>query len=302
MTGRRWGERENKAVSLGVVALAYATALGAAWVVPALFGLGVADHPVAALAAAYVSSALVIFVWSTAVDNGSMFDAWWSVLPPFAVLALAAGHAAGVPSLRIELVVLVVWVWAVRLTTNWARDWPGLHHEDWRYLNLYTKGPKVLMSLFAVHVFPCLIVLLGSLSMVPAVVVGTRAVGALDALALVVGLGAAAIELVADEQMRRFARTKQPGEVMQHGLWRWSRHPNYFGEILFWWALWIFGVAADPAWWWTVVGPVAITAMFVGASIPMLDQRSRDRRPAFAVYADRTPALVPRPPRRKSTV
>jgi steroid 5-alpha reductase family enzyme len=102
---------------------------------------------------------------------------------------------------------------------------------------------------------------------------------------------------VADEQMRRFARTKAPGAVMDRGLWRYSRHPNYFGEILFWWSLWFFAMAADPAWWWTVIGPVAMVAMFLSASIPLLDERSRARRPAFDDYARRTSALVPWPPK-----
>jgi steroid 5-alpha reductase family enzyme len=62
--------------------------------------------------------------------------------------------------------------------------------------------------------------------------------------------------------------------------------------------LFLFALAADLAWWWTVVGPLAMTAMFVFASIPMLDRRSTERRPEFAAYAARTPALVPRPPRR----
>jgi len=69
-----------------------------------------------------------------------MFDAWWSVLPPFAAVWLAFGHAEGVPGLRVTLVLIVVWIWAVRLTSNWARDWPGLHHEDWRYHT--TSRPK----------------------------------------------------------------------------------------------------------------------------------------------------------------
>jgi steroid 5-alpha reductase family enzyme len=124
-------------------------------------------------------------------------------------------------------------------------------------------------------------------------------VGVLDWIAVVLGLCAAIIELVSDEQMRRFARTKSPGEVMDRGLWRWSRHPNYFGEILFWWSLWLFAVSADPAWWWTIVGPLAMVAMFLAASIPMLDDRSRERRPGYAAYEARTSALVPWPPRRE---
>jgi steroid 5-alpha reductase family enzyme len=295
MSGRGLGERTGRAGSFAVVAVAYVTAVGAAWVVAGIVG---ADRPVLALGLGYLASALVIFGWSTALDNGSMFDAWWSVLPPFAAVWLAFGHAAGVPGLRIALVLVVVWVWALRLTSNWARDWPGLDHEDWRYLDLYTKGPKLAMSLTSVHLFPCLVVFLGSIAMVPALVWGTNGVGVLDGIALVVGLAASVIEFVADEQMRRFRRTKTQGAVMDRGLWAWSRHPNYFGEILFWWSLWGFALAADAAWWWTVIGPLAITAMFCAASIPMLDARSREGRPGFAAYADRTPMLVPRPPRR----
>ena len=56
---------------------------------------------------------------------------------------------------------------------------------------------------------------------------------------------------------------------MDRGLWRFSRHPNYFGELSFWWGLWLFALAADPAWWWTIIGPLAMTAMFLGVSIPM---------------------------------
>jgi len=296
VSGGRLGASLGKGGSLALVALAYVVALGAAWWIAELVG---PDRPVWALAGGYLVSALVIFVWSVTVDNGSMFDAWWSVLPLAAAVWLAATATGDVPELREVLVLVVVALWAVRLTLNWARDWPGLDHEDWRYLELYRKGPKLLVSLGAVHLGPATIVLLGSLSLVPALHLGSDPVGVLDWVALALGVAAVALELVADEQMRRFARIKTPGAVMDRGLWRWSRHPNYFGEILFWCSLWLFGLSADPGWWWTVVGPLAMIAMFLGASIPLLDERSRERRPAFAEYAARTSALVPLPVRRR---
>ncbi len=281
--------------SLAMVAVAYVMACAVAWSIAEAIG---PDRPVWALAGGYVASALVIYAWSMGVDNGSMFDAWWSVLPPLATVWMALTATADVPGLRIALVMVVIWAWAVRLTLNWARGWAGLSHEDWRYLDLYSKGPKALMSLVAVHLGPCVIVLLGSLSLIPTVHEGTNEVAVLDWLALMVGAMAVMFELVADEQMRSFSRTKQPGQIMDRGLWRISRHPNYFGEILFWWSLWLFGVSADPGWWWTIVGPVAVVVMFLTASVPMLDDRSRERRPGFAEYADRTSALVPLPPRK----
>ena len=86
---------------------------------------------------------------------------------------------------------------------------------------------------------------------------------------------------------------------MDRGLWSWSRHPNYFGEISFWFALMLFGLAAAPHdWWWLVLGFVAMVAMFQGTSIPMMEQRSLERRPSYQGIIDRVPRLVPRPPKR----
>ena len=123
-------------------------------------------------------------------------------------------------------------------------------------------------------------------------------VGWLDALAaavIVLGIG---FELVADEQLRHFVVSKpERGELLDTGLWAWSRHPNYFGEMSFWWGLWLFGVAADAIWWWTVVGPLAIALMFVFVSLPMIETRMAARREGWAEYVKRVPLVIPRPPR-----
>ena len=127
----------------------------------------------------------------------------------------------------------------------------------------------------------------------------TRDVGWLDAVALVLGVGAVVVELVADLQMHRFVRRREPGQVMDRGLWAWSRHPNYFGELTFWFACALFGLAASPAdGWWLFLGWVAMLAMFLGASIPMMERRSLERRPGYADVVARVPRLLPRPPRR----
>ncbi|MDQ1396983.1 MAG: hypothetical protein QOG64_2242, partial [Acidimicrobiaceae bacterium] len=139
---------------------------------------------------------------------------------------------------------------------------------------------------------------LGMLSLWPALAVGRRRFGLLDAVATVVTAGAIVIELVADRQLHRF--TSDPahrGRIMDQGLWAWSRHPNYFGELSFWWGLWLFGLAAAPSWWWTAIGPVAMTVMFVLASVPMLDRRSLARRPGYEAHMARVGAIIPRPPR-----
>ena len=82
-------------------------------------------------------------------------------------------------------------------------------------------------------------------------------------------------------------------------MWSISRHPNYLGEIGFWFALALFGIAAAPQqWWWLFVGVAVMVAMFMGASIPMMEKRSLERRPNYQGVIDRVPRLMPRPPRK----
>ena len=242
---------------------------------------------------------LVVFAASRMHGNSSFYDAYWSVLPPFLAAYWWLERDPDATDARFWLLFLVMMLWAVRLTGNWLYGFPGLHHEDWRYGPMKENAGRLeaLVDLMGIHVFPTLQVFAG---MLPVYVVtrNGRDLGWLDAIALVVGLGAVALETVADVQMHRFGRTKQPGEVMDRGLWSWSRHPNYFGEFAFWLSLGLFGLAASPSDWWALVGAVAMLAMFLGASIPMMEKRSLERRPAYQDVVDRVPLFVPRPPRR----
>lgn len=282
---------ENMAI---IVAYGLSIAAGAA----VLYGAGL-PAPWDALAADVVAT-LVIFGFSRAYGNSSFYDAYWSVIPP-----LLAVHwyvlAEGADGFRAIVVIVLVFLWAMRLTTNWAVHWDGFGHEDWRYPLVRQRAGRaaVLADLFGIHLFPTLQVFLGCLPIYAVLSFGEAPFGVLDGIALAVTLGAIAIETLADLQLHAFIARKQKGTFIQSGLWAWSRHPNYFGEMCFWWGLMLFGLAAAPQfWWWIVPGALAMTAMFVFASIPFMDQRSLERRPGFADYMRRTSALVPLPPRR----
>jgi steroid 5-alpha reductase family enzyme len=276
------------------VALAYLSAVAVAGAV----GLAVGRrHPILVVAVADLAATLAVFAWSTAVANSSVYDAYWSVAPPLiGAYWLAAAGVSDASAVRQVVVLGLVGLWAVRLTANWARGWGGLGHEDWRYVDLRAQAtvPYWLVSLSGIHLFPTVQVFLACLPLYPALAVGTNGLGPLDVVAVIVTTGAIALETVADEQLRRFVARRQPGSIMDEGLWGRSRHPNYLGEITFWWGLWLFGLAADPSWWWTVVGPLAITAMFVFATVPLLERRSLERRPGYAEHQRKVPALVPR--------
>ncbi|WP_167736203.1 DUF1295 domain-containing protein [Nocardioides sp. 503] len=247
-----------------------------------------------------VLATLVVYAFSRRYGNSSFYDAYWSVLPPVLAAYWWASASPDVNDTRAWLVMVVILVWAVRLTANWVYAFPGLHHEDWRYPLLKDKAGRwePLVDLVAIHLIPTFQVFLGMVPVYVAVTRTGRDVGWLDAVALVVGLAAVALELAADVQMHRFVRDRRPGEVMDRGLWGWSRHPNYFGEFGFWLALGLFGLAASPGSWWVLVGAVMMLAMFLGASIPMMEERSLERRPTYQDVVDRVPRFVPRPPRR----
>ena len=284
--GPQVGRELNRGAAFAVVVVAYLIALSAA----VAAGWIVRDwHPLAVVAVADLTGTIVIFAFSVSMRNSSMYDPFWSVVPPVIALYLMDGGA------RDWLVFALVAAWGLRLTFNWARGWPGRRPEDWRHTDIRRSagGAYWGASLFGIHLFPTAQVYLGCLALYSAML-GQRPLGWLDAVAAAVTAGAVAIELLADEQLRAFVQKREPGEIMGSGLWRYSRHPNYFGEISFWWGLWLFGVAARPGdWWWTLAGPLAITVMFVVVSIPMLDKRSLERRPAYAERMQHTSALIP---------
>jgi steroid 5-alpha reductase family enzyme len=259
------------------------------------------QHPIAVALAADVAATIVVFAFSVAFNNSSFYDAYWSVAPVAIVFYWALQCAPEVNHARQLVVIALVCAWGVRLTYNWARGWGGLTHEDWRYVDLRARTGAAywLVSFIGLHMMPTLQVFLGCLSLYPAVAVGYRPLGIFDLLGIIVTGGAIWIEARADRELVRFRRSKPPAEaILATGLWAYSRHPNYFGEMSFWWGLYLFALAADPSYWWAIVGPVAITLLFRFASLPLIETRMLQRRPGFAAHQQRVSMVVPWFPRR----
>ncbi|MGC4121086.1 MAG: DUF1295 domain-containing protein [Myxococcales bacterium] len=269
-----------------------------------LFALGVAIivaqalpnlSPLYTLAVADVAATVVVFVFSVAFNNSSFYDPYWSVAPLFMAPYLVARSEAGWTA-RAALATALIFFWGLRLTINWLTGWEGLQHEDWRYVDIAKKAGKFKWpaSFGAIHLLPTCMVFMGFFGPYVALTTPRTGFNWIDIVAAVVTLGATFIEMISDLQLHSWSKTKKPGEIMNQGLWRYSRHPNYFGEISFWWGLWLFGVAADPSQaLWTLIGPGAMTCLFVFASVPMLDKRSVERRPGYAEHIKRTSALIP---------
>ncbi|MBN1197905.1 MAG: DUF1295 domain-containing protein [Bacteroidales bacterium] len=260
------------------------------------------QHPLAQLALGDLVATVVIFLFSVALNNSSMYDPYWSLKPlVFAVYYLMfpslAGEGVLMGSWRLLLVTTLILLYSIRLTSNFYRDWPGLKHEDWRYQEFRKQYPKIywLMSFFGIHFFPTVMVYLGCLPLFGIWQAGQTPFNLTDLAGGLILTGAIILAFTADEQLRRFRKNPaNKGMAITTGLWGISRHPNYLGEILTWWGLFLVGLAAGIGYWWTGIGAVMITLMFLFISIPMIEKRNLQRRKGYTDYIERVPELVPK--------
>jgi steroid 5-alpha reductase family enzyme len=290
----------NRGRSFFIVVIAYLLALIVGIVVAR--GVETQYSPMVTFALADAAATVVIFISSVLVNNSSMYDPYWSVAPmAIAPAIMLREDALAAPIERKILVVGLVLAWGARLTWNWARGWQGLGHEDFRYVDLRKTTGKAywLVSFLGLHFMPTVMVYLGCLSLFIALQTGKEALGIFDAVGFVVTLGAIALEARADHELRIFRLTNQTsGKILNTGVWAHCRHPNYLGEILFWWGLFFFALAADSSARWVIIGPLAINALFVFVSVPLMTKRALARRPSYRERIEQVPGLLPRPWRR----
>ena len=277
--------KQNRAASFTAVTLVYilATAIGV-FVYRAVnlnwwLSLLVAD----------TVATVVTFAFSIVFGNASVYDPYWSVQPPVILIAFAIGSdltALGV------LLITVVGFWAVRLTANWAYTFGGLEHQDWRYTMLKEKTGAFypIINFVGIHMVPTLVVYGCILPAVYAVREGLIA-NVFSVLCLCVSLGAAVTQGIADIQMHKFRKNRN-GTFIRVGLWKYSRHPNYLGEILMWWGVSLSVLFSAPDAWYLIGGAVANTVLFFSVSIPMADKR-QSRKEGFAEYKKATRMLLP---------
>jgi len=244
-----------------------------------------------------ISATLIIFVFSLFFKNVSLYDPYWSVAPIIIIFFYYFNPFASHDDFfRQTIVLILVCAWSIRLTFNWARQWRGLTHEDWRYAERREKNGKIFwfINLFGLQLMPTFLVYLGCLSFYPIMFEGTNSFGLLDLLAFIITLGAIIIESLADRQLYNFRLKRENSEqFIRTGLWAYSRHPNYFGEVSFWWGIIIFSIASNPSYWVFIIGPISITSLFVGISIPLMEKRNLRTKPSYEKYIEQVSALVP---------
>jgi len=244
------------------------------------------------LFAADVAATLLIYLISLPLENASVYDPYWSVAPliilPLAITDFGSWNLGSV------LLLLCVGYWGIRLTANWAYTFHGYMHQDWRYTMLHEKSGVFypLVSLFGIMLFPTLVVYL---CMLPALLyVQSGGINLLTALGFVVCIAAATLQLVADIQLHRFQkRASNRNEIIRTGVWKHARHPNYLGEILMWWGVYIAMLSVLPQYWFLGIGALVNMLMFLFISIPMAETRLAGYKEEFKAYQAETNRLLP---------
>jgi len=253
-------------------------------------------HPLILVLIADLAGTIVIYIIGMIAKNSSFYDPYWSVAPIIiASFYIFFPYSSNVELIRKIIIFILISVWSVRLTFNWIRQWKGLKHEDWRYSDLRIKYGKNFwfFNLIGVHLMPTFVVYLGTISLYPALSLGAKSFGVIDIIATAITLIAIVIETLADQQLHNFRKTREnPQQIITRGLWAFSRHPNYFGEILFWWGLFIFALSANLGYFWAITGPFAITLLFNVLSIPLMEERNLNTKPEYARYKERVSKLI----------
>lgn len=249
---------------------------------------------IVALFIADVVATIVVWAFGLLYENVSVYDPYWSVFPPVAYLLWA--FYTGVWSLPVICLLIGSWYWGWRLTRNWVITFKGIAHEDWRYTKYRSLHPALfhLINFNGLNMVPTLVVfaaMLPGLKLYELPVAEPSAISiAILIFGLIVCISSATIQLIADKQSHDF-RAAHPGEVCNVGLWKNGRHPNYFGEIQFWWGIWIM-YAAYCGIDWFILGPIAMTGLFLGISVPLMEERQLANKPGYAEYRKHTRVLI----------
>jgi len=244
---------------------------------------------------------LTTLVWliSLVRRDASIVDVFWGL--GFVLLAWlyrGLGEGAGDGG-RQALVPVLVTIWGGRLSAhilwrNWGRG------EDYRYAAMRRKwGPRFgLLSLAIVFWLQGVLLWIVAMPLLQVQAVGSVPWSWLDGLGVALVVAGLIFEAVGDWQLARFRRDPaNAGDVMDRGLWRYTRHPNYFGDVLLWWGFGAFALAT-PGGAWALTGPLLMTTLILRVSgVTLLEEGLHASRPGYADYVRRTSAFVPWPPK-----
>lgn len=264
-----------------------------------LLGLGIiafgnrqAWSPIMTMLVADIIMTIVIYLLGLVIKNASLYDPYWSVIPLFIIIVWYIKYLNSL-SLNHVLLLLAVLLWAVRLTYNWWKNWEGFEYQDWRYDMLRDKNTRLypLTNLFGIHMLPTLIVFIQMVNVYNQL--AEQGINLVFLVGFVFSMAAPVIQFIADKQMYQFRTQRKDNEqIINVGLWRFSRHPNYFGELLFWVGIYIMYLSFQMQIDVYIIFPILMIALFVFVSVPMMEKKISDR-PGYDHYKENVSMIIP---------
>ncbi len=283
--------KTNRTIGFVLITLSYLTALVIGLIVFKNAGSTIWMN----LFLADLAATFVIWVSSLLLNNASVYDPYWSVQPVI-ILPLLVLHVGKVNASSLLLCAMVI-LWGARLTINWISTFKGLHEQDWRYdqIKHQTGHLYPLINLLGIQLMPTLIVY-ACIVPIAFVILQAAEFSLLMLPGLLISLLGVILETVADHQMHTFRqRNFGRAAIIREGLWKYSRHPNYLGEILMWWGAYLVCLASSLAAWKLGLGALLNTALFLFISIPLAEKRLSKYKDGFSEYLQQTRMLLPFP-------
>jgi steroid 5-alpha reductase family enzyme len=251
-------------------------------------------NPLLAGLIAVLALMFVLWLASIPLKNVAIVDLFWG--PAVVLTGVVYWFSAAAPSARATLITGLALLWAVRLGIYLYLRNSG-KSEDRRYRDMRARHDPGFKykSLFIVFWLQAVLAWVIGWPLYGAIF-SDNALGLLDFLGVAIFLFGLVWETIADWQLARFLESRgNSGAVMDKGLWRYSRHPNYFGEFCLWWGLWLLAASAGA--YWTVIGPALLSYFLLKVSgVALLEKDISERRPAYRAYIDKTSAFFPRKP------
>lgn len=240
---------------------------------------------------------IVLFVLGQMKKDNSIVDIGWGfgfVLVAWFTYVFYSDFAL-VPSLT----TLLVSIWGIRLTYHIGSRNKG-KGEDFRYENMRQKwGNKLVLlkSFVKVYLLQLVLLYIIALAFINVNLNPRDKLQALDLIGASIWIFGFLFEAISDAQLKQFIKTKKKGEIYTSGLYKYTRHPNYFGEATLWWGIFLINLSS-PNGWWMIISPITITILvrFV-SGVPLLEKHYEDN-PAFQAYAKKTSIFIPMPPKK----
>jgi steroid 5-alpha reductase family enzyme len=256
-------------------------------------------------AVALLAVILLLWAYSVRIRDVSFIDAFWAF--GMVLLAWASWAQSGAPGARSHLLLGLTTMWGLRLSLHLWTRWRA-HGEDPRYAKIMgsvmeKKGwswPKTsLLSVFLTQAPLLFITCLPAQLGIWASDGGRTVIGPLGAIGAIIALIGIAFETIGDTQLNAFrADPANKGKVLDTGLWRYTRHPNYFGDACTWWGIWLVAAETGMAGWASIIGPVFLSfTLTKWSGKPLLERGMKKTRPEYAAYVARTSGFFPWPPK-----